>query len=70
MWKGANRAATGKLLLPDYAKWFRRRGWIYPVLDPLSTWIWLYSFLASAVANEMEWRGNRYRLSAGEVRKL
>ena len=70
MWKGAKRGAIGKRLLPEYAGWFRRRGWIYPVFDPLSTWIWLYSFLASAVTNQIEWRGNRYRFKASRVRKL
>jgi len=31
---------------------------------PLATWIWLIVLLASAFGNQIEWRGNRYRLTA------
>jgi len=69
-WKGANRLRVARLSLPESAGWFRRHGWVHIWWVPLGTWIWLYSFLASALTSTIEWRGNRYRLSAGKVEKL
>lgn len=63
MLKGANRAAMAKAALPDYQQWFKRYGWVHTWWVPLVTWVWMYSFIASAFSNEIRWRGTRYRLS-------
>jgi ceramide glucosyltransferase len=70
MLKGANRAAIAKAALPEYKSWFNRHGWVHTWWIPLATWFWLYSFLASTGTNVIEWRGNRYDLTAKDVRKL
>ena len=70
IWKGANRLSVARLALPRHREWFRRHGWIHIWLVPLGTWVWLYSFVASAMTNTVSWRGNRYRLSAHRVEKL
>ncbi len=62
MWKGRARAKWARQCLPEYDAWFARRGWIYAWWTPVATWVWLYSFLASARTNTIHWRGYRYRL--------
>lgn len=62
MWKGARRARLARLSLPGYEHWFRRYGWLHTVLVPVGTWLWLYSCIAAAVSDTIEWRGYRYRL--------
>jgi cellulose synthase/poly-beta-1,6-N-acetylglucosamine synthase-like glycosyltransferase len=64
MLKGANRAALAKAELPAYKPWFDRHSWVHALWVPLATWIWLIVLLASAFGNQIEWRGNRYRLKA------
>ncbi len=70
MLKGVNRAALAKAALPDHKRWFDRHGWVFTWWVPLGTWVWLYSLLASARTNVIEWRGIRYRLSTGRVERL
>ena len=62
MLKGTNRATLAKAELPDYKAWFDRHAWVHTLWVPLGTWIWLLVLLASAFGNEIEWRGNYYRL--------
>ncbi|MEZ5401885.1 MAG: glycosyltransferase [Bryobacteraceae bacterium] len=62
MVKGANRAAIARACLPAEEPFFARWGWIYTWLVPAATWIWLYSLVAAARTNIIEWRGVRYRL--------
>jgi cellulose synthase/poly-beta-1,6-N-acetylglucosamine synthase-like glycosyltransferase len=62
MLKGASRAGLARLALPEYQTWFKRYGWVHTWWVPLATWMWLYSLIASAWSNQIEWRGNRYRL--------
>lgn len=69
-WKGANRAATVAPAFPRHRFWFRLNGWVYAVLDSATTWLWLYSFLASATTRTIDWRGTRYRISSRGVRRL
>ena len=64
MLKGANRATLAKAELPEYQAWFDRHAWVHTLWVPLGTWIWLIVLLASACGNRIEWRGNRYRLTA------
>jgi cellulose synthase/poly-beta-1,6-N-acetylglucosamine synthase-like glycosyltransferase len=64
MLKGANRATLAKAELPAYKAWFDRHAWVHTLWVPLATWIWLIVLVASACGNEIEWRGNRYRLRA------
>jgi ceramide glucosyltransferase len=64
MLKGANRATLAKAELPEYKAWFDRHAWVHALWVPLATWIWLIVLLASAFGNRIEWRGNRYRLTA------
>jgi len=62
MLKGANRATLAKAALPEYKAWFDRHAWVHATWVPLTTWIWLIVLIASAFGNQIEWRGNRYRL--------
>ena len=64
MLKGTNRATLAKAELPAYKAWFDRHAWVHTLWVPLATWIWLIVLVASACGNEIEWRGNRYRLRA------
>jgi ceramide glucosyltransferase len=61
-WKGARRAATARLVLPEYANWFRRCGWLHALYAPLATWLWLWALLAAAFGSTIKWRGYRYEL--------
>jgi cellulose synthase/poly-beta-1,6-N-acetylglucosamine synthase-like glycosyltransferase len=69
MVKGWRRAGLARIILAGNASWFGRHGWIYTAFVPLATWIWLYSLLASARTNVIEWRGHRYRISPGRVKR-
>ena len=69
MLKGANRATLAKAALPEHSEWFKRYGWIHTWWVPLGAWVWLYSLVASAFTDVIEWRGNRYRLSRGHVER-
>ena len=62
MLKGANRATLAKAELPEYKAWFDRHSWVHTLWVPLATWVWLIVLVASAFGNQIEWRGNRYRL--------
>lgn len=64
MLKGANRATLAKAQLPEYKAWFDRHAWVHTLWVPLATWIWLIVLVSSSVGNRIEWRGNRYRLTA------
>lgn len=64
MLKGANRATLAKVELPEYQAWFGRHSWVHTLWVPLATWIWLMVLIASAFGNRIEWRGNRYHLTA------
>jgi len=63
MLKGTNRASIAKAAMPAYETWFKRHGWVLTWWVPLATWVWLYSFLASARTNVISWRGNRYTVA-------
>ena len=60
--KGRNRAAIASSCFPEDDAWFRRNGWVYAWSSPLVTWIWLYSFLASAFSRRIVWRGRAHVL--------
>ncbi len=62
MLKGAQRASLAKIAMPQYARWFKRYGWVHTWWTPLATWVWLYSFLVSAFGNTIRWRGRKYRV--------
>jgi GT2 family glycosyltransferase len=62
MLKGTNRTAIAKVALPEYETWLKRHGWVLTWWVPFATWLWLYSFLASASSSTIEWRGRRYKL--------
>jgi hypothetical protein len=70
MLKGTNRASIAKAALPEYESWFRRHGWVLTWWSPLATWVWLYSFLASAFSSTISWRGVRYRITRESTRRL
>ena len=70
MLKGTNRAAILKAALPEHEQWFKRHGWVFTWWVPLATWVWLYSFLASAFTSRLEWRGVRYEISRAGTRRL
>ena len=62
MIKGRNRAAIARTYFPEDDEWFRRNGWVYTWAVPLTTWLWLYAFLASAASRRIVWRGREYQL--------
>lgn len=63
MWNGARRAQWARQCLgPAHAAWFDRYGWVHTGFVPLGTWVWLYSFFASARTTTIRWRGREYRL--------
>ena len=62
MIKSRNRAAIARCCFPEDADWFRRYGWVYFWAGPLVTWVWMYSFLASAFSRRINWRGREYKL--------
>ncbi len=64
MWKGARRGRLMRACLPAQDSYFVRHGWIYTWWTPLVTWVWLYSFAASAVTRTIRWRGHVYRLGS------
>jgi len=68
--KGANRGTLAKLEFPLFKEWFDRYGWVHTWWVPLTTWVWLISLAASAWTNVIEWRGNRYEISAQGVERL
>jgi len=63
-WRGDLRRRAARLLFPGRAAWLDRHGWACSWLTLPVTWIWLYTFLASALRRTIEWRGHRYRLIA------
>jgi cellulose synthase/poly-beta-1,6-N-acetylglucosamine synthase-like glycosyltransferase len=70
MLKGTNRVAIAKAALPESESWFQRHGWVLTWWVPLATWVWLYSFLASAFTNTVIWRGVRYRITRTSTSRL
>jgi ceramide glucosyltransferase len=62
MVKGQNRAEIARSCFAEDDGWFRRNGWVYTLAVPLTTWLWLYAFLASAMSRRIVWRGREYRL--------
>ncbi len=69
MAKGAVRGHAGRMMFPHHGGWFDQYGWAYFWMTPIATWIWLYTFLRSAMTRRIEWRGNVYELvSANETR--
>ncbi|MFN7920425.1 MAG: glycosyltransferase [Bryobacteraceae bacterium] len=69
MFKSWRRARIAEAALESKGAWFRRHGWIYAAMMPLATWVWMYSFLASARTSVISWRGHRYRLSKDSVQR-
>lgn len=64
MGKGAMRSYAARLMFPERHDWLDRFSWAYFWLVPLATWVWLYTFIASATTRTIEWRGNVYELLA------
>ncbi|MCC6585234.1 MAG: glycosyltransferase [Bryobacterales bacterium] len=62
MKKGFHRTQLIRAAMPRDDAWFRRYGWAHWALVPFVTWVWLYSFLTSAMTTTIEWRGRRYDL--------
>lgn len=69
MIRGSLRRRAAELMFPSRAAWLAKHGWAYFWLAPLVTWIWLYTFLASALRRRIAWRGRVYDLlSPSETR--
>lgn len=62
MVKGARRARTARLCLPEFDEWFARYGWTYGPGTPLGTWLWMTGLAAAACGNTIVWRGRSYHL--------
>ena len=70
LWKGRQRLQVMMRELPGRRRWWRRHGWAHVGLVPLGTWVWMAGLVLSASSNVIEWRGRRYRLTAGRVETL
>lgn len=66
MVKGALRGTIARLMFPRRESWFDRHGWAYFWLVPVTTWVWLVSFVGSAATRKIEWRGYVYDLVSSE----
>ncbi len=62
MYKGWNRIRCARLVLHEYPILFQTFGVLHVLLVPAGAWLWLYSSLAAAFGNVIEWRGYRLRL--------
>jgi cellulose synthase/poly-beta-1,6-N-acetylglucosamine synthase-like glycosyltransferase len=62
LWRTELRRRAARLLFPSRGQWLDRRAAGYLTWSLPVTWVWLYTFLASAVTRTIEWRGERYRL--------
>lgn len=62
MYKGWNRIRCARLVLHEYPILFQTFGTLHVLLVPVGTWLWLYSSLAAAFGNVIEWRGYRLPL--------
>ncbi|HBY61226.1 MAG TPA: hypothetical protein DEH78_15495 [Solibacterales bacterium] len=60
--KGRNRLRLAALALPHLAAELRSQSATQVWASPVVTWIWLWSFAASAFGRTIVWRGRRYRL--------
>ncbi len=64
MGKGGMRGYAAQLMFPEREEWLHHYSWIYFWLVPIATWVWLYTFVGSAMTRKIEWRGNVYELIA------
>ena len=62
MLKGWLRMHHARHVLPEYARWFRRWGWVHVAAVPVATWLWLMALGSSAFGHTIHWRGYRYNL--------
>jgi ceramide glucosyltransferase len=69
MYRAELRRRTARLWFPKRAQWLDRHARAYFLLSLPTTWIWLYTFLASAFTRTIEWRGTVYDLR-GPVGRL
>jgi cellulose synthase/poly-beta-1,6-N-acetylglucosamine synthase-like glycosyltransferase len=64
MGKGTMRSYAARLMFPERHEWLDHFSWAYFWLVPIATWVWLYTFIGSALTRKIEWRGNVYELLA------
>lgn len=62
LWRSELRRRAARLLFPQWAGWLDQRAASYLAWSLPVTWVWLYTFLASAHTRTIEWRGRRYQL--------
>ncbi len=62
MYRAELRRRAARLWFPARAEWLDRHRLSYFLLSLPTTWIWLYTFLASACTRTIEWRGTVYEL--------
>ncbi|MDX2150709.1 MAG: glycosyltransferase family 2 protein [Bryobacteraceae bacterium] len=60
--KGRNRLRLAQLALPERQTELRQQAPTHIWATPLTTWLWLWSFVASGFGSTIEWRGRRHRL--------
>jgi cellulose synthase/poly-beta-1,6-N-acetylglucosamine synthase-like glycosyltransferase len=69
VWRAELRRRAARVLFPQRTTWLDRFALPYGLLSPVTTWAWLYTFVASAFTRTIEWRGWRYCLvSPSETR--
>ncbi len=61
---GSTRCYASMLIFPDREDWFEHYGWIYFWMNPIATWIWMYTFVRSGFTNRINWRGRVYDLNS------
>lgn len=59
---GAIRAQAVRLLLPKWNDRLRRYHWTYVLLAPVTSFLTVYAFLASALSRRIHWRGRVYEM--------
>jgi ceramide glucosyltransferase len=64
--KGLLRLLAARLMLPQAARLITRLWWIYCLLWPLVSLLYLYNFLKSATTRRILWRGVLYEMRSPE----
>lgn len=62
MYKGWNRIRCARIAMQEYPQLFQTFALLHVLLVPVGTWLWLYSSVAAAIGNTIDWRGRKYRL--------
>ena len=68
--KGVLRLSAASIALPDFRKEITRSWWMFCVLWPLVSVLFLYNFVASSLTRRITWRGVCYELVSDRETKV